>query len=95
MQMTVGCSRKESAPVSQAAAPAVAVAAAVNDAGAKVYKTYCETCHGTKGEIDDIKAIVHDGAAKHGESPLMARWPMLTPDQLQAVAKYVKSLHGS
>jgi mono/diheme cytochrome c family protein len=50
--------------------------------------------NGTPGEIDDIKAIVHDGAAKHGGSPLMAPWPMLTPEQLQAVAEYVKSLHA-
>ena len=50
--------------------------------------------NGATGDIDDIKAIVHDGAAKHGGSPLMAPWPMLTPEQLQAVAEYVKSLHG-
>jgi mono/diheme cytochrome c family protein len=50
--------------------------------------------NGTKGDIDDIKAIVHDGAAKHGGSPLMASWPMLSPDQLQAVAEHVKSLHA-
>jgi len=51
--------------------------------------------NGTKGDIDDIKAIVHDGAAKHGGSPLMTPWPMIKPDQLQAVAEYVKSLHGA
>lgn len=50
--------------------------------------------NGTKGEVDDIKAIVRDGAAKHGGSPLMAPWPMLSADQLQAVAEHVKSLHG-
>jgi mono/diheme cytochrome c family protein len=50
--------------------------------------------NGTKGDIDDIKAIVHDGAAKHGGSPLMTPWPMLSADQLQAAAEYVKSLHG-
>lgn len=50
--------------------------------------------NGMKGDVDDIKAIVHDGAAKHGGSPLMAPWPMLSADQLQAVAEYVKSLHG-
>jgi mono/diheme cytochrome c family protein len=50
--------------------------------------------NGTAGDVDDIKAVVHDGAAKHGGSPLMAPWPTLTPDQLQAVAEYVKSLHG-
>lgn len=50
--------------------------------------------NGTKGDVDDIKAIVHDGAAKHGGSPLMAPWPMLSADQLQAVAEYVKSLHA-
>jgi mono/diheme cytochrome c family protein len=110
-----------------AAAPAVATAAVDTAAGAKVFKMYCETCHGaagkgdgvaaaalnpkpanfaagafkydpngngTKGDIEDIKAIVHDGAAKHGGSPLMAPWPMLTPDQLQAVARYVKSFHA-
>jgi len=48
--------------------------------------------NGVKGEVDDIKAIVHDGAAKHGGSPLMAPWPMLSADQLQAVAEYVRSL---
>ncbi|MBV6422687.1 MAG: hypothetical protein NAOJABEB_00470 [Steroidobacteraceae bacterium] len=50
--------------------------------------------NGAAGDVDDIKAIVHDGAAKHGGSPLMTPWPMLKPDQLQAVAEYVKSLHG-
>lgn len=108
-----------------AAAPAVATAG--NAAGAKVFKIYCETCHGaagkgdgiaaaalnpkpasfatgafkydtngngTKGDIDDIKAIVHDGAAKHGGSPLMTPWSMLSADQLQAVAQYVKAFHA-
>jgi mono/diheme cytochrome c family protein len=113
-----------------AAAPAAATTAAAADtaAGAKVFQTFCQTCHGpagkgdglaaaglnpkpanfaagafkydangngTKGDIDDIKAIVHDGAAKHGGSPLMVPWPMLSADQLQAVAEYVKSLHTS
>lgn len=50
--------------------------------------------NGEKGDIDDIKAIVRDGAAKHGGSPLMAPWPMLSPDQLQAVAEHVKSFQG-
>lgn len=50
--------------------------------------------NGMKGDVDDIKAIVHDGAAKHGGSPLMGPWPMLSADQLQAVAEYVKSLHA-
>jgi mono/diheme cytochrome c family protein len=117
------------APAAQApaaAAPAATTAAAAdNAAGAKVFKSFCETCHGpagkgdglaaaalnpkpanfaagafkydpngngTKGDIDDIKAIVHDGAAKHGGSPLMAPWPMLSPADLDAVAAYVKSL---
>ena len=108
-----------------AAAPAAATPTASAADGAKVYQTYCTTCHGPKGqgdgpaatglnpkpadfatnsfkydangdgikgEIDDIKAIVHDGAAKHGGSPLMVPWPMLNPAQLQAVAEYVKSL---
>lgn len=51
--------------------------------------------NGIKGDVEDIKAIVRDGAAKHGGSPLMAPWPMLSADQLQAVAEYVKSMHGS
>lgn len=50
--------------------------------------------NGTKGDVEDIKAIVHDGAAKHGGSPLMAPWPMLSADQLQAVAEHVKSMHA-
>jgi mono/diheme cytochrome c family protein len=48
-----------------------------------------------EGGVDDIKAIVHDGAAKHGGSPLMTPWPMLSPEQLQAVAEYVKAFSGS
>jgi mono/diheme cytochrome c family protein len=119
------------APAAEAPAPAVpaaATAAADTAAGAKVFKSFCETCHGpegkgdgvaaaalnpkpanfavgafkydangngTKGDVDDIKAIVHDGAAKHGGSPLMAPWPMLSPSDLDAVAAYVKSLHTS
>jgi mono/diheme cytochrome c family protein len=51
--------------------------------------------NGTKGDIEDITAIVHDGAAKHGGSPLMTPWPMLSPEQLQAVAAYVKAFSGS
>lgn len=60
-------------------------------AGAFKYDT---NGNGTKGDVDDIKAIIHDGAAKHGGSPLMAPWPMLSADQLQAVAEHIKSLHG-
>lgn len=122
------------AATTAAAAPAAPSTAAVptaakadNAGGQKVFRMYCETCHGagghgdgaaagalnpkpanfaagafrydvngngTKGDIDDIKAIVHDGAAKHGGSPLMAPWMMLTPDQLQAVAEYVKAFHA-
>lgn len=124
----------EPAPVASAgeapaaAAPAAATAAADTGAGAKVFKTYCETCHGpagkgdgpaaaalnpkpanfavgafkydangngTRGDVDDIRAIVHDGAAKHGGSPLMAPWPMLSPSDLDAVAAHVKSLQTS
>jgi mono/diheme cytochrome c family protein len=51
--------------------------------------------NGTKGEIEDIVAVVRDGAAKHGGSPLMTPWPMLSPEQMQAVAEHVKSLGGS
>lgn len=50
--------------------------------------------NGRKGDVEDIKAIVHDGAAKHGGSPLMAPWPMIAPDQLQALAEHVASLRG-
>lgn len=118
-----GAAGSAAAPAGEA--PATTTAAADTAAGAKIYRTYCQTCHGakgagdglaaaglnpkpasfatssfkydpsgngTKGDIEDIKAIVHDGAAKHGGSPLMAPWPMLSPEQLQAVAAYVKSL---
>jgi len=136
--MVVSCAREEAEQANQAAAPATETTpapaashatgpAAGSDAGAKVYRAYCEACHGTTGrgdgaaaealkprpadfaigafkydvngngatgDIDDIKAIVHDGAAKHGGSPLMAPWPTLSPDQLQSIAEYVKSLQG-
>jgi mono/diheme cytochrome c family protein len=110
------------------ATPVATTAAADTGAGAKVFKNFCESCHGregkgdgaaaaalnpkpanfavgafkydtngngTKGDVDDIRAIVRDGAAKHGGSPLMAPWPMLSPSDLDAVAAYVKSLHAS
>ena len=96
--------------------------------GARVFATYCATCHGpggkgdgvaaaglnpkpasfvtrtfkydpngngTKGDLEDIQAIVHDGAAKHGGSPLMTAWPMLSPEQLQAVGEHVVALGAS
>ncbi|MBV6415991.1 MAG: hypothetical protein CMLOHMNK_00518 [Steroidobacteraceae bacterium] len=118
----------EAAPAATPAAAPVAAATGDTAAGEKVFKTYCVTCHGakgegngpaaaglnpkpadfaigafkydvngngTKGDIDDIKAIVHDGAAKHGGSPLMTPWPMIPPDQLQSLAEYVKSLQHS
>lgn len=72
-------------------------AAALNpkpaDFAAGAFK-YDANGNGAPGDVDDIKAVVHDGAAKHGGSPLMAPWPMLAPEQLQAVAEYVKSLQG-
>ena len=51
--------------------------------------------NGTKGEVEDITAVVQNGAAKYGGSPLMAPWPMLSPEQMQAVAQHVKSLGGA
>ena len=107
--------------------PAAAATTAAHAAGEKVFRTYCLTCHGAKGEgdgpaavalnpkpanfatgafkydtngngikgdVEDIKVIVHDGAAKHGGSPLMTPWPMLSAEQLQAVAQYVKAFHA-
>lgn len=113
------------APAAEPAAPAPAAAA---DPGAQIFATYCQTCHGAKGEgdgpaaialnpkpasfvvgafkydangngtpgeIEDIEAVVRDGAAKYGGSPLMTPWPMLNAEDRQAVAKYVKSLSGA
>ncbi|MDH4261048.1 MAG: cytochrome c [Gammaproteobacteria bacterium] len=74
-----------------------AAAAALNpkpaDFSSGIFK-YDANGNGVAGEVDDIKAIVHDGAAKYGGSPLMTPWPMLSADQSQAIAEYVKSLHG-
>jgi len=50
--------------------------------------------NGAPGDVEDIKAIVHDGTAKHGGSPLMAPWPMLSDAELQAVAEHVKAFHA-
>jgi hypothetical protein len=50
--------------------------------------------NGVKGEVEDIKAVVRDGAAKYGGSPLMAPWPSLSAAQQQGVAEYVKKLTG-
>ncbi len=51
--------------------------------------------NGKPGDVEDIMAIAHDGAAKHGGSPLMTPWPMIKPDDLRAVAEYIKSLQGA
>lgn len=48
--------------------------------------------NGQPGEVEDIKAVARDGAAKYGGSPLMAPWAMLSEQQLTAVAEHVKSL---
>jgi mono/diheme cytochrome c family protein len=51
---------------------------------------------GKRGELEDIAAVVRDGAAKYGGSPNMVPWgAVLSPAQLEAVAKYVKSLGSS
>ena len=50
--------------------------------------------NGKPGDVEDIKAIIHDGAAKHGGSAIMAAWPMLSAEQVQAVAEYVKAFHA-
>lgn len=48
--------------------------------------------NGQPGEVEDIKAVARNGAAKYGGSPLMAPWAMLSEQQLTAVAEHVKSL---
>lgn len=50
--------------------------------------------NGKPGDVEDIKAIIRDGASKHGGSALMAPWPMLSAEQLQAVSEYVKAFHA-
>jgi len=50
--------------------------------------------NGKPGDVEDIKAIIRDGAAKHGGSALMSSWPMLSAEQLQAVSEYVKAFHA-
>ncbi len=50
---------------------------------------------GKPGEIDDITAVVRDGAAKYGGSPMMAPWPSLSDEQLQGVVQHVKALSPS
>ncbi len=50
--------------------------------------------NGKTGELEDIIAIVRDGAAKYGGSPLMAPWPSLSEQQLRAVAEHVLQLKG-
>lgn len=50
--------------------------------------------NGTAGDLEDIQAVVRDGAAKYGGSPLMTPWSMLSATQLEAVAKYVKAFSG-
>ena len=47
---------------------------------------------GKKGTGSDISAIITNGAAKYGGSPLMAARPDIKGDDLKALVAYVKSL---
>jgi mono/diheme cytochrome c family protein len=54
------------------------------------------TGDGKTGELEDIVEVVKNGAAKFGGSPNMVAWSAALSDaQIQAVAKYVKSLGPS
>jgi mono/diheme cytochrome c family protein len=51
---------------------------------------------GTTGEIEDIVAVIRDGAARYGGSPTMVPWASLLDEaQLQAVAEHVKEFGRS
>jgi mono/diheme cytochrome c family protein len=48
---------------------------------------------GKKGTDADLKNIITHGAAAYGGSPLMAPWPMLTPQQIDNIIAYVRTFH--
>ena len=48
--------------------------------------------NGTSGEDGDLKAVITQGAAAFGGSPLMAPWPTLSDDDVANVIAYIRSL---
>lgn len=47
---------------------------------------------GTPGSDADIKAVIENGAAAYGGSPLMAPWPALSDADLDNLVAYIRSL---
>jgi mono/diheme cytochrome c family protein len=48
--------------------------------------------NGKPGEDEDLKAVITQGAAAFGGSPLMAPWPTLSDADVANVIAYVRSL---
>ena len=48
--------------------------------------------NGTPGEDADLEAVITQGAAAFGGSPLMAPWPTLSDDDVAAVVAHIRSL---
>lgn len=48
--------------------------------------------NGTKGEDEDLIAVIKNGAMKFGGSPLMAPWPTLTDAQVADIIAHIRSL---
>ena len=47
---------------------------------------------GTAGTDADLKAVIGQGAAAFGGSPLMAPWPTLSDDEVANVIAHIRSL---
>lgn len=87
------------------AAPQAGQAAAPNDP-ARLYRQHCQTCHGIAGKTD-VEGMSFVGRTwKHGTAsaqmavtittgvpgtPMLPFRGKLTPDQIQALAKYVRA----
>ncbi len=47
---------------------------------------------GTAGSDSDLKAVIGQGAAAFGGSPLMAPWPTLSDDEVANMIAFIRSL---
>jgi len=47
---------------------------------------------GTAGTDTDLKNVIMNGAMKYGGSPLMAPWPTIKDEDIDAIIVYIRSL---
>lgn len=73
-----------------------------NEMGAAVFKTHCQLCHGVDGKLGlngakdlSVSALSIDerkNLIRNGKNAMIAYENILSPEEIEAVAKYTMSL---